>query len=305
MAQFIVRRLIQTVFVMICVTALSFGTMFLSGDPTMVMAGESWSEAQIEEFRHNMGFDRPWHIQYADFLSKAVRGDFGNSLRQQQPAFNLVRDRLPATMQLASAALLIAMAVGIPIGVFAALHRGSVWDRLAMVTGLVGQAMPIFWSGLLMIMVFSVALGWFPVAGRGTPAHLVLPAITLGLFPAAYFSRVARSSMLEVLSQDYIRTARSKGLMPRAVIIRHAMRNALIPLVTVVGLEVGHLLGGAVLTETIFAWPGMGRLTIQAVQGKDLPVVLACVTTFAAIFVLVNLVVDILYTYLDPRIRLT
>jgi peptide/nickel transport system permease protein len=305
MLQFILRRLVQTVFVMFCVTALSFGTMFLSGDPTMVMAGENWTKDQVAEFRHLMGFDRPWYVQYGDFLVKASHGDFGNSLRQQQPAFAIVKDRMPATAQLAGAAMLVAILAGVPLGVLAALKRGTWWDNLLMMGGLVGQAMPIFWSGLLMIMIFSVRLHWFPVAGRGTPAHLVLPAITLGLFPAAYFARVARSSMLEVLGCDYIRTARSKGLSEEYVIIRHALRNALIPLVTVVGLEAGHLLGGAVLTETIFAWPGVGRLVIQAVQGKDLPLVQACVVSFAAIFVLVNLLVDILYTYLDPRIRLT
>lgn len=305
MFQYIIRRLAQTVVVMFFVTVLSFGTMFLSGDPTMVMASENWTKQQVEEFRHQMGFDRPWYVQYGDFLSKVVRGDFGLSLRQQQPAFDLVKDRMPATAQLAGLALVVAIVVGIPVGVLAALKRGTIWDNLLMIAGLVGQAMPIFWSGLLMIMIFSVKLHWFPVAGTGTFRHIVLPAVTLGLFPAAYFARMARSSMLEVLGRDDIRTARAKGLSNQAVVIRHALRNALIPLATVIGLEAGHLLGGAVLTETIFAWPGVGRLVIQAVQGKDLPLVQACVISFAGIFVLINLLVDILYTYLDPRIRLT
>ncbi|HEX2988977.1 MAG TPA: ABC transporter permease [Chloroflexota bacterium] len=304
MLPYIIRRLAQTVLVLLGVTALSFGTMFLSGDPTMLMAGETWTVEQVNEFSHQMGFDRPWYVQYGDFLSKAVRGDFGVSLRQQQPTFSLVMERMPNTLQLAAAALAIALCFGLPVGVLAALRRGSIWDNMLMLGGLLGQSLPVFWLGLLLIMVFSVGLGWFPVAGIGTPRHLVLPAVTLGLFSTAYVARVARSSMLEVLGRDYVRTAHAKGLPPRAVILRHALRNALIPLVTVIGLQAGQLLGGAVITETIFAWPGVGRLTIQAVQGKDLPLVQACVTLLAANFVFINLLVDLLYTYLDPRIRL-
>jgi ABC-type dipeptide/oligopeptide/nickel transport system permease component len=304
MGAYIIRRLLQTVFVLLGVSLLSFGTLFLSGDPTMLMVSESWNAQQIEEFRHRMGFDRPWYVQYADFLSRAVRGDFGLSLRQQQPTFTLIAQRLPATLQLASAAMAIALSVGLPLGIMAAVKRGSLWDNLLMLCGLVGQSLPVFWLGLLLIMVFSVGLGWFPVAGAESTQHLVLPAVTLGLFSTAYIARMARSSMLEVLGRDYVRTARAKGLASRNVVIRHALRNALIPLVTVVGLQFGALLGGAVITETIFAWPGVGRLTIQAIQTKDLPLVQACVVLLASIFVLVNLFVDVLYTYLDPRIRL-
>jgi ABC-type dipeptide/oligopeptide/nickel transport system permease component len=302
---YLARRLGQTVFVLLGVSVLSFGTLFLSGDPTMLMVSESWNREQIEEFRRQMGFDRPWYVQYVDFLSKAVRGDFGVSLRQQQPTFTLIAQRMPATLQLAAAAMSIAIGVGLPLGVLAATRRGSVWDHLLMLGGLLGQSLPVFWLGLLLIMVFSVGLGWFPVAGAGGVEHLVLPAVTLGLFSTAYVARMARGSMLEVLGRDYVRTARAKGLGPRSVIVRHALRNALIPLVTVIGLQFGALLGGAVITETIFAWPGVGRLTIQAIQTKDLPLVQACVTVLASIFVLVNLLVDLLYTYLDPRIRLT
>jgi peptide/nickel transport system permease protein len=226
------------------------------------------------------------------------------SLRQQQPTWSLVVQRLPSTLQLASAGLAIALCLGIPVGVFAAIRRGSLWDNALMLLGLVGQSMPVFWLGLLLIMVFSVGLGWFPVSGAGGPQHLVLPAVTLGLFSTAYVARMSRSSMLEVLGKDYVRTARGKGLTPRGVVVNHALRNALIPLVTVVGLQAGYLLGGAVITETIFAWPGVGRLTIEAVQSKDLPLVETCVTLLASIFVFVNLVVDLLYAYLDPRIRL-
>jgi ABC-type dipeptide/oligopeptide/nickel transport system permease component len=302
---YVVRRLGQTVFVLLGVTALSFGTLFLSGDPTILMASETWTREQMEEFRHQMGFDRPWYVQYGDFLSKAVQGDFGVSLKQQQPTFTLISQRMPATLRLAAAAMAIALLIGLPLGVLAATKRGSVWDNLLMLGGLLGQSLPVFWLGLLLIMVFSVNLGWLPVAGADTPRHLVLPAITLGMFSTAYVARMARSSMLEVLGRDYVRTARAKGLSSRTVIIRHALRNALIPLVTVIGLQFGALLGGAVITETIFAWPGVGSLTIQAIRTKDLPLVQACVTVLASIFVLVNLVVDLLYTYLDPRIRLS
>ncbi len=304
MGAYLTRRLLQTVFVLFGVSLLSFGTLFLSGDPTMLMVSESWNTQQIEEFRHRMGFDRPWYVQYGDFVLKAVRGDFGTSLRQQQPTFTLIGQRLPATLQLAAAAMAIALLVGIPLGVLAAIRRGSIWDNALMLCGLVGQSMPVFWLGLLLIMIFAVGLGWFPVAGAEGPRHLVLPAITLGLFSTAYIARMARSSMLEVLGRDFVRTARAKGLASRNVVMGHALRNALIPLVTVIGLQFGALLGGAVITETIFAWPGVGRLTIQAIQTKDLPLVQACVVLLATIFVVVNLVVDLLYTYLDPRIRL-
>jgi peptide/nickel transport system permease protein len=299
------RRLAQTVFVLLGVSVLSFGTLFLSGDPTMLMASETWNQQQIENFRHQMGFDRPWLVQYLDFLGKAVHGDFGVSLRQQQPTINLVAERIPATLQLAAAAMAIAVCVGVPVGIAAATRKGTIWDNLLMLAGLLGQSLPVFWLGLLLTMLFAVGLGWFPVAGTGGPEHLVLPSVTLGLFSTAYIARMTRSSMLEVLGRDYVRTARAKGLRNTVVIRAHALRNALIPLVTVVGLQFGALLGGAVITESIFAWPGVGRLTIQAIQTKDLPLVQACVLLLALIFVMGNLVVDLLYAYLDPRIRLT
>src|ERR687886_99199 len=304
MAAYLIRRLVQTISVLLGVSVLSFGTLFLSGDPTMLMASESWNQEQISTFRHQMGFDRPWFVQYLDFLGKAVQGDFGVSLRQQQPTIKLIAERMPATLQLAGASMAIAIGVGVPLGVGAATRRGSVWDNLLMLGGLLGQSLPVFWLGLLMILVFAVGLGWFPVAGTGGPQYLVLPVVTLGMFSTAYIARMTRSSMLEVLGRDYVRTARAKGLATSKVVVGHALRNALIPLVTVIGLQFGALLGGAVITETIFAWPGVGRLTIQAIQSKDLPLVQACVLLLAVIFVVVNLVVDLLYAYLDPRIRL-
>jgi ABC-type dipeptide/oligopeptide/nickel transport system permease component len=300
---YILRRLLQTILVVLGVSALAFGSMFLSGDPTMVMASESWTREQIDEFRHQMGFDRPWIVQYLDFLSRAVRGDFGVSLRQQQPVFQLLLQRMPATLELALAAMGVAVGIGIPAGIIAATRRNSLVDRVLMVGAMLGQSMPVFWLGLLLAMVFAVSLGWFPVAGRGGLDHLVLPAVSLGLFSVAYNARMTRSAILEVLGQDYIRTAQAKGVSWRRVLTRHALRNALIPVVTVAGLQFGGLLGGAVITESIFAWPGVGRLTIQAIQGKDLPLVQASVTVLATIFVFLNLLIDLLYAVMDPRVR--
>jgi len=303
MAAYILRRLLQTVLVILGVSALSFGSMFLSGDPTMVMASESWTRQQIDDFRHQMGFDRPWLVQYLDFLSRAAHGDFGVSLRQQQPVSQLLLQRVPATLELAAAAMVVAVGVGIPAGVVAATRRNTPVDRSLMLGALLGQSMPVFWLGLLLAMIFSVMLGWFPVAGRGGWQHLVLPATSLGLFSVAYNARMTRSAVLETLGQDYIRTAQAKGLSSVRVLTRHALRNALIPIVTVAGLQFGNLLGGAVITETIFAWPGVGRLTIQAIQAKDLPLVQASVTFLATIFVALNLIIDLLYVVLDPRVR--
>ncbi|HLY22873.1 MAG TPA: ABC transporter permease [bacterium] len=303
MTTYVARRIAQTVVVVLGVSVLSFGMMFLTGDPTMVMAGENWTRQQVDEFRHQMGFDRPWLEQYETFVTHAVRGDFGISIRQQQPVFQLIVQRIPATLELAGSAMAITVGVGIPLGMQAAMHRNTALDRGAMGLALLGQSMPVFWLGLLLVLVFSVWLGWFPVAGRGGLAHLVLPGLTLGLFSLAYTARITRSAMLDVLFTDYLRTARSKGLAERRVLVRHALRNALVPIITVLGLQFGGLLGGAVITETIFAWPGVGRLVLQAIQGKDLPLVQAAVFLLAVMFVTLNLCVDLLYVWVDPRVR--
>lgn len=303
MTAYVVRRIAQTVVVVVGVSVLSFGMMFLTGDPTMVMAGENWTRQQVEEFRHQMGFDRPWLEQYATFVTHAARGDFGVSIRQQQPVFQLIAERVPATLELAGAAMAMTVVVGIPLGMQAAMHRNTALDRGAMGFALLGQSMPVFWLGLLLVLLFSVWLGWFPVAGRGGLAHLVLPGLTLGLFSLAYTARITRSAMLDVLFTDYLRTARSKGLAERRVLVRHGLRNALVPILTVLGLQFGGLLGGAVITETIFAWPGVGRLVLQAIQGKDLPLVQAAVFLLAVMFVTLNLCVDLLYVWVDPRVR--
>lgn len=303
MLQFLVNRLLQAVLVIFGVSVVAFGVMFLSGDPATAMAGDNWNRAQIEEFRRQMGFDRPWYVQYVDYLGKAVRGDLGNSLRQHRPVFELLMERMPATLQLTGAALLLSVTLSIPIGVLSATRRNTLPDRVAMLFALAAQSMPVFWVGAMLILIFGVRLQWLPISGSGGLEHLILPAVALGLFSVARNARVVRSSMLEVLRADYVRTARAKGLPGSRVLMGHAFRNALLPIVTIFGLDVGHLLSGAVITETIFAWPGVGRLTVDAVFGKDLPLVQAAVIVLAATFVLVNLAVDLLYGYLDPRLR--
>jgi len=305
MGRYVVRRLLQTIFVMWAVSFVAFAVMFLTGDPVTAMVGEDWSREQIEEFRHNMGFDQPWYVQYWNFLSRAVQGDLGLSLRQRQPNLQLVFDRMPATLELTLLAMLISLVIAIPAGIISAVKRNSLIDNITMLGAIFGQSMPSFWLGIMLILIFGVYLHWTPIAGRGTWAHMILPAITLSAYPTARNARIMRSSLLEVLGQAYITTANAKGLKPFIVLTRHAVRNALIPLVTVIGIEFGALLGGAVITETIFAWPGVGRMAIQAIQGRDIPLVQASVIVLATFFVLINLAVDLIYTVLDPRIRLT
>jgi peptide/nickel transport system permease protein len=304
MLHYVVRRLLQTVVVIFGVTLLTFGVVFATGDPTLLLVGQNATQEQIDQLRHQMGFDRPWPIQYLDYMSRAVRGDFGTSLRSREPAFNLVLERMPATLALTAAALLFSLAISIPIGVISAVRRDSIWDQLSMLAALFGQSMPAFWLGLMLILILGVRLRWFPISGAGDLQHLVLPAITLGTYSLARNARLLRSSMLEVLGLDFVRTARAKGLPNAVVVRRHVLKNALLPVVTVIALDLGVLLGGAVITETIFAWPGVGRLVVSAIQGKDYPLIQAAVTMLAIFFVLINLLVDLGYTYLDPRIRL-
>ncbi len=303
MLGYIVRRLIQGVFILWAVATIAFGLTFLSGDPATLMIGDHWTAEQIANFREYMGYDRPLLVQYGEYLGRVVRGDFGVSVRQQIPVTRLIMERFPATLQLAGLALVIIVVVAIPVGVVSAVRRNSAADRLAMSGALLAQSVPTFWLGIMLILVFGVVLRWLPVSGSGSPLHLVLPAVTLATFSTARIARLVRSSMLDVLGEDYIRTAHSKGLAPRAVHFRHALRNALIPVVTLLGIEVGSLLGGALVTETVFAYPGIGRLTIQAIAARDLPLVQGVITFGALIFVLVNLAVDLSYSVLDPRIR--
>jgi ABC-type dipeptide/oligopeptide/nickel transport system permease component len=303
MGPYVVRRLLLALLVVFGVSVVSFGMVFLSGDPATAIAGDNWTRSQIEEFRRQMGFDRPWYIQYRDFLGHAVRGDFGTSLRQHRPVFELLMQRIPATLELTGSAFLLSVSLSIPIGILSAARRRSLYDRAAMVIALAGQSMPVFWVATMLILIFAVKLDWFPIAGRGGLSHLVLPAAALGFFSVARNARVVRSSMLDVLGADYVRTARAKGLSSARVLIRHAFRNALLPVITLFSLDVGYLLSGAVITETVFAWPGVGRLTVAAVLGKDLPLVEAAVVVLATAFVLVNLLVDLGYGIVDPRVR--
>lgn len=306
MLQYTIRRLLQAIIVLFGVTIVAFGVNFLAGDPTYTLLGEvrGMTEADIQAFRHRMGFDRPVPVQYFDWLSNAVQGDFGQSYRYKDDNLKIIMERLPATMQLAISSLVLSLIISIPLGIIAATKRNSFWDRFSMVIALVGQSVPSFWMGLMLIMIFSVQLRLLPVSGRGGIENMVLPVITMSFFSIAQNTRMVRSSMLEILNEDYIRTAHGKGLSARMVLLRHALRNALIPVITLIGMDFGGLLGGALIVETIFAWPGMGMLTVMAIYGKDLPLVQACVTLFALIFVFANLLVDLTYTFLDPRVRL-
>jgi ABC-type dipeptide/oligopeptide/nickel transport system permease component len=301
--EFVARRLLHTALVAVGVVTLVFVALRLSGDPAASMLPGDASVDELRDLRHALGLDRSVPAQYVAFLRDAVRGDFGESIRHQQPAFGLVLERLPATLELAFAALVLAVVVALPLGIVAALYRGRVVDVVAMGFAVVGQATPYFWMGIMLILVVSVELAWLPTSGRGDWRHLILPAVTLGTHFAAAIARLTRTAMLEVLGQQFVTTARAKGLGERRVVLAHALKNAAVPVVTLVGLQFGTLLGGAVVTETIFAWPGVGRLAVQSIFVRDYPVVQAGVLVLALVFVAINLLVDLLYGALDPRIR--
>jgi peptide/nickel transport system permease protein len=303
--RYIVRRLAQALLVVVGVSLVVFFVIRLSGDPTFLLLSADATEADRARFAREQGFDRPIHVQYAVFVTRALRGDLGRSLRYGQPVLPLVLERLPATLELALAALVVSLVVAIPAGVISAVRRNTVYDNLTMLGALFGQSMPVFWLGIMLILVFAVRFELLPTSGRGGLDHLVLPALTLGLYSTARITRLVRAGMLDVIGQDYIRTAWAKGLPDRRVIFKHALRNTLIPVVTIVGLEMGTLLGGAVITETIFAWPGLGRLAVTAIFQRDYPLVQAAVLVTALVFVVTNLLVDLLYGWLDPRIRYT
>ena len=303
MKSYILRRLWQAVLVLFGVSVVVFAILHLTGDPAALLLPPDATAEDIARFRKAMGFDDPWIVQYGRFLTGAIQGNFGESLRHGEPAMGLVLERLPATFQLAGAGLLLALCLAVPAGIVSAVKRNTVIDYFSTVVALLGQAMPTFWLGIMLILVFSVHFNWLPSSGRGDLRHLVLPAVTLGLFTTARITRLTRSGMLEVLGQDYIRTARAKGVSEQPVVWKHALKNASIPIVTIVGIELGTLLGGSVITETIFAWPGVGRLSVQAIFNRDYPVVQAAVFILASTFVVVNFLVDLAYTWLDPRIR--
>ncbi len=304
MGAYIRRRLLQSIFVVWGVSVLVFFLLRLApGDPVVMLLAESAGPEQIAEARAKWGLDKPIPVQYAVFLGRALQGDLGDSLFFQQPALEVLFERMPATLQLSGVALLFSLSVAIPMGLLSALRRDTIWDYLGTGLAMIGQAIPPYWLGIMLILLFSVSLGWLPTSGRGSWRHLILPAITLGSVLMALITRLVRSGMLDVLSEDYVRTARAKGLGERTVIVRHALRNILIPLVTVIGLQLGALFGGAVITESIFAWPGVGRLALQAISARDYPLVQASVLVISVVYVFLNLAVDLLYVYLDPRIR--
>jgi len=323
--RYVAQRLLHTLVVLFGVALLTFGLIHLTpGDPVLVMLGQDATPSELERLRHLLELDQPLHIQFVNYLGRLATGQLGDSIFQRQPVARLLAERFPATVELTLAAMLVAIVVGMLTGIISALRPYSAFDVVAMFVALSGVAMPVFWLGMLAILLFSLQLGWLPSFGRGEPVtdavgawvrfgdptdvidsfkHLLMPALTLGAFSAALISRLVRSALLEVLGQDYVRTARAKGVRAVLVIAGHALPNALIPVVTVIGLQVGTLLGGAIIAETIFAWPGIGRLLIQAINQRDYPLVQGIVLMTALVVSAINLVVDLLYGVINPRVR--
>jgi peptide/nickel transport system permease protein len=324
MWQYALRRLLQSIIVIVGVTLISFLALHMSGDPTYLFVSERASEEEIAAARARLGFDKPLYIQYLTFLARLAQGDAGRSITHRQPAMSVVLERLPATIELTVFALLIAISLAIPFGIIAATKRGTPIDGGMMTLAMFGQSIPSFWFGIMLILFIGLGLRWLPISGHvpviqplfqgdiltaiqnipQSVRYLLMPAITISLFSLSRNSRLVRSSMLEVLSQDYVRTARSKGLSERHVVLRHALRNAWMPVVTMLGLEFGFLLSGVVVVETVFSWPGVGRLVFNAINQRDIPLVQAAVILFSFLFVGLNLIVDLLYARLDPRVRL-
>jgi peptide/nickel transport system permease protein len=298
------RRLLQAILVVWGVSTLVFLLLHISGDPTLLMVPQGASQEAVDRLRRQLGFDQPLYVQYLRVIGGLVRGDLGQSFIQSRPTLEIILERLPKTAQLAGTALALALLVGVPAGIISAVLRGTWLDRLAMLLALLGQAMPSFWLGLLLILVFGVRLQWLPPSGTGTWRHLILPAITLGSLSMATFARMARSSFLEEVSREYVRTARAKGIREFNVVTRHLARNAAIPIITLLAIDIASLMGGAVITETIFAWPGMGQLVVGAIESRDYPLVQAVVVVGSILYVAVSLLADIAYALIDPRIRL-
>ena len=304
MTRYVLKRLIYAVFVIFCVVTIVFFLTRLSGDQARLMAAPDASDEEILELREALGLNKPLIVQYGEYLVRAVQGDFGMSYRHGEPAMQLVLDRLPMTMRLSGMALLIALLVALPLGLIAAVYRDSILDQAAMTLSLFGQSFPTFWMGIMLILIFSETLRWLPTSGTGGIEYMILPAVTLSFQTTANVTMLLRSSMLEVLGTDYIRTARAKGVQERGVIVAHALRNAALPVITAISLQIGPMLGGAVVTETVFAYPGMGRLAVQAINNRDFTVVQAFVVVMAVIIVSINLITDLIYTVVDPRIKL-
>ena len=320
---FLARRLMQSVVVIIGVTLISFISLQISGDPTYLFVSETASTEEIEIVRARLGFDRPLHVQYLTYLWNVLHGDFGISLSYGQSAMQMVLGAMPATIELTLFSLVLAIGLSIPLGIYAALRRGKPADGGIMTLAMLGQSIPNFWMGIMMILYFGLYWGWFPISGHvpfleplfegdfrtafsNLPQsiyYMIMPALAIGTYTLARNARLVRSSMLEVLQQDYVRTARSKGISERRVIVHHALRNAWLPVVTMIGLEFGFVLGGVVVVETVFSYPGIGRLAFDAINRRDIPVVQASVILIAMIFILLNLIVDLIYARLDPRVK--
>jgi peptide/nickel transport system permease protein len=301
--RFILGRFFQSIASMFVVSIVVFVLVRMSGDPIRIMAPPEASEADVALMRAYLGLDRPWPVQYWNFLSRAVQGDFGKSVRFRRPAMELIAERYGATLELGGLAVLIVIVIALPVGVYSAVRRGTPLDYLARAFAALGQAVPPFWLGLLLVLLFGVLLHVFPTSGRGTPLHVILPGITLGWFAVAGLMRLTRSSMLDVLGTEYVKLARIKGLPERHVIWKHAFKNAALPVITFGALLFVALLNGSIIVETVFSWPGLGLLVIEAVDSRDYPIVQAVVMCLSAMYIGVNLVVDILYAYLNPKIR--
>ena len=304
MTAYILRRLAQSALTLLGVSVLVFVILrVLPGDPAKMLLPEGAPQSAVEELNRQLGLREPMLLQYGLFIRSVVRGDFGQSFQYRAPAFQVVIERLPATVQLTAMAMALTVLFGVSIGIAAAVRRGTRYDYAGTIVAVLGQSLPNFWLGIMLILLFGVALRWLPTSGFEGWRYLILPGVTLAAFPTALVARLTRSSMLEILNRDFIRTGRAKGLDERAVVLRHALRNAAIPVLTVLGVQIGTLLGGAVITESVFAWPGMGKLIVDAIFFRDFPVVQTVLILSATVFVLINLAVDLLYTILDPRIR--
>ena len=304
MNNYIIKRLFLTIPTVFGVVTLVFLVIhFIPGDPVEIMLGETASQTDKAKLRADLGLDLPVFTQYFRFLSNLIQGDLGTSFYFRQPAFELIMIRLPATIELSLGALAVALIISVPLGIFSAVRQYSYIDQGSLFLALFGVSMPNFWLGPLLIIVFSINLGWLPVSGRGDIFNLILPAITLGSSMAAILTRMIRSSLLDTLKEEYIKTARAKGLPEPIILFKHALRNALLPVVTILGLQFGSLLAGSIITETIFSWPGIGRLTIQAIVSRDYPLVQVCVMAIALGYVFINLLTDLMYAWIDPRIK--
>ena len=303
MQRYLVGRVVQSIVSMVVVSIVVFALVRPSGDPIQIMAPAEASQADIAAMRAYLGLDRPWPVQYGRFVTRALQGDFGQSVRFRRPALDLVLERYGATLELGGLAVVIVIVVALPVGVYAAVRRGRKLDYAARAFAALGQAVPPFWLGLLLVLVFGVILHWLPTSGRGTPLHIILPGITLGWFAVAGLMRLTRSAMLDVLGTEYVKLARIKGLPERHVIWKHAFKNAALPVVTFAGLVFVALLNGSIIIETVFSWPGVGLLVIEAVDSRDYPIVQTVVLFLSGMYIGVNLLVDVLYAYLNPKIR--